>query len=49
MSKYSPDHVLELNHSKTVGMHTVATREISVGEPVIEVPCDYALGVCKFN
>jgi hypothetical protein len=45
--KYSPDKVVELRYSDEKGFHTVATREIQVGEPVIEIPCNYALGICK--
>ena len=45
--KYSPDNVVELRYSDDKGFHTVATREIQVGEPVIEIPCTYALGICK--
>ena len=45
--KYSPDGLLELRFAADKGFHTVASREISIGEPTIEVPCTYALGVCK--
>ena len=45
--KYSPDGLLVLRFAVDKGFHTVASREISIGEPTIEVPCTYALGVCK--
>ncbi len=45
--KYSPDGILSLVFSPDKGFHTVANRELSIGEPVIEVPCSYAIGVCK--
>lgn len=37
--KYSPDQILDLRYADDRGFHTVATREIQIGEPVIEVPC----------
>ena len=45
--KYSPDGILSLTFSPDKGFHTVANRELSIGEPVIEIPCSYAIGVCK--
>ena len=45
ISKFSPDHVLDLKWNRAIGMHTVATREISVSEPVLEIPCNWVIGV----
>ena len=45
--KYSPDGMVSLAFAPDKGFHTVANRELSMGEPVIEVPCSYAIGVCK--
>ena len=45
--KYSPDQILDLRYANDKGFHTVATREIQMGEPVIEIPCQYALGICN--
>ena len=47
--KYSPDQILDLRYADGKGFHTVAMREIQIGEPVIEIPCTYALGICKLK
>jgi hypothetical protein len=47
--KYLPDRILSLRYEQDKGFHLVANRQIKIGEPVIEVPCNYVIGVCKFH
>ncbi len=40
--------MLSLKYAPDKGLHTEANRKIKEGEPVIEIPCRYAIGVCNF-